>query len=525
MLMKFLRENLYLVIVAGVTLLACVGLLVYRIGLDSEIDAEMVARTKVGQSLKSLGTKPYYNEKTYAASTQYKDNVISSLAAVRQANITWNNRNLSVPTLVTLDKKELDAFPFAMAIWKRNQLYFQFVQYYQKQLDEMVASLRPAPLPKKAEILAEAKKIQKRLKYEEEVRLRQEDDETPGAAGPTDAPVRGGSKTRKVRKDPKLEEKAIEMATQTLRLARSREGLMYISKEALQPLFIASTTTGEIGPEKLWQAQVGLWIRNDIITAIAGTVDASLEEQKIDRAKANVQDSPIKRILSVIIEPSVDEKGRVLSETELQPLVEAVLKPVRKKSTRRRGRSSRRSRSDRGLEEVNKSLPETLTQNQPNVTYDVFDYSFTVLMNTRYLAALEANLLARNYHVIINEEILPAQADESASSRGIAAEEETQSLHYYGADPICRVTITGQLLLLTDVTRGIWSATAKKWTRKPLMPLGVLKKLPSSSWRPSDTLWVGGYLPTPWQGPGATAPRKTMPDKNAKRRKSNKKRR
>ena len=59
MLMKFLRENLYLVIVAGVTLLACVGLLVYRIGLDSEIDAEMVARTKVGQSLKSLGAKPY----------------------------------------------------------------------------------------------------------------------------------------------------------------------------------------------------------------------------------------------------------------------------------------------------------------------------------------------------------------------------------------------------------------------------------------------------------------------------------
>lgn len=524
MLMKFLRENLYLVIVAGVTLLVCVGLLVYRIGLDSEIDAEMVARTKVGQSLKSLGTKPYYNEKTYAASTQYKDNVISSLAAVRQANITWNNRNLSVPTLVTLDKQKLDAFPFAMAIWKRNQLYFQFVQYYQKQLGQMVASLRPTPLPTKAAIQAEAKKIQKRLEYEWEVLQRLKDNEVPSAVGPSDAPVRGGSRTSRVRKDPKLAEKAIEMATQTLRLARSREGLMYISKDALQPLFIASTTTGEIGPEKLWQAQVGLWIRNDIIAAIAGTVDASLKEQKIDPAKANVQHSPIKRILSVIIEPPVDEKGRVLSEDELQTLVNAVLKPARKNSTKRRGRSSRRSRPDRGLEEVNKSLPETLTQNQPNVTYDVFDYSFTVLMNTRYLAALEANLLARNYHVILNEKILPSQADESSPSRGTAAEEDSQSLYYYGADPIRRVTITGQLLLLTDVTRGIWDATEKKWTRNPLMPLDVLKKLPSSSWRPSDTLWVGGYLPTPWQGPNATAPRKTMPDKNT-RRKSNKKRR
>ena len=59
----------------------------------------------------------------------------------------------------------------------------------------------------------------------------------------------------------------------------------------------------------------------------------------------------------------------------------------------------------------------------------------------------------------------------------------------YGHDPIMRVTIRGELLLLTDWERGTWLAKEKKWSQQlpPLMPKDVLVRLKASgALRPED---------------------------------------
>ena len=137
--------------------------------------------------------------------------------------------------------------------------------------------------------------------------------------------------------------------------------------------------------------------------------------------------------------------------------------------------------------------PDTLTQNIANPIFDVVNYSFTVVMPTRFLPLLEENLMKQNYHVILNVQI----------SR-VAEDNQTQAdeFYYYGADPVRKVTIEAQLLLLADWTRGQWDAKDKKWLRFPLMPLEEMQILSPGALRNEDKKLIDGKLPMPWKGLG-----------------------
>jgi hypothetical protein len=112
----------------------------------------------------------------------------------------------------------------------------------------------------------------------------------------------------------------------------------------------------------------------------------------------------------------------------------------------------------------------TLTGRVCNQQYDVVHYNFTVVMPVRHLQQLERNLMSLNYHTVLNVQMhsAPVMID---------------SLYYFGNDPVMRITISGELLLLTSWERGTWDAEKDDWSAElpPLMPVEIVRTLPQRS--------------------------------------------
>jgi hypothetical protein len=147
---------------------------------------------------------------------------------------------------------------------------------------------------------------------------------------------------------------------------------------------------------------------------------------------------------------------------------------------------------------------DSLTQYTANTLFDVSDYSFTVIMPTRYLPVLEQKLLKQNYHVILNEEVVPVDSASTANAGGAmmgggfgmpggTSSNVKGDLYNYGTEPLSRVTITAQLMLMSNFTRGQWDKTAKKWISYPLMPVEVMKNIPQSALRDEDKEFLDQY--------------------------------
>ena len=153
-------------------------------------------------------------------------------------------------------------------------------------------------------------------------------------------------------------------------------------------------------------------------------------------------------------------------------------------------RRTRQSAAQRRVSQPQLDRPDTLTQHIANPVFDVVNYSFTVVMPTRFLPVLEENLMKQNYHVILNEQISRVTEDDQT---------KTNELYYYGADPVRKVTIEAQLLLLADWTRGQWDAKNKKWLRFPLMPLEEMQILSPGALRNEDRKLIDEKLPMPWK--------------------------
>ena len=110
-----------------------------------------------------------------------------------------------------------------------------------------------------------------------------------------------------------------------------------------------------------------------------------------------------------------------------------------------------------------------------NKLYDVVHYDFTVILPARYLRRLYENLRLQNFHTVLDVKISMPGGDSGMSPA--AQSRAGESYYYYGTDPVVQAKITGELLLLTDWTRGRWDAVKKEWDKDypPLMPEQFLK--------------------------------------------------
>ncbi|MCK4624162.1 MAG: hypothetical protein KAV00_02545, partial [Phycisphaerae bacterium] len=184
--------------------------------------------------------------------------------------------------------------------------------------------------------------------------------------------------------------------------------------------------------DDLWMAQVGLWVQKDIIKAINLTNEQVRETAS--GKQTGVAASAVKRLMNI------DVRGFVLGGPADSGATTTMLRYANIDS----------AKGDK--------TPPQLTGRACNKLYDVVHYDFTVVIPMRHLLRLQRNLMAQNYHTILEVSIIrPVQSD----------------VHYYGTDSVMKVTIVGEMLMLTDWTRGRWDKETKTWDKDypPLMPV------------------------------------------------------
>jgi len=248
--------------------------------------------------------------------------------------------------------------------------------------------------------------------------------------------------------------------------------------------------------DELYLAQVALWVQQDIIAAIVKT-NQQFQRRGDTRKLEGVAASAIKRLVYL------DVRGYVVmakSEVVGSPAHGAPpdqypsMVPVQPTRAQQVGKAGYIGSAPGAA-----SVPQ-LTGRVTNPLYDVVHYELTVVMVDRQLMQLYRNLLASNFHTILDVEIgkvgrpvLPLGMPQPVVSG-------SEGLYDYGPDPVVQVRITGELQLLAEFTRGRWDAEANDWdkTCPPLMPKEFLRKLDaqdSSALREEDkrrlTAWPG----------------------------------
>ena len=251
---------------------------------------------------------------------------------------------------------------------------------------------------------------------------------------------------------------------------KARQGPIYASvQNSLRPVLSEGVPANEAA---LWTAQVHLWVTGEILAAIGETIEESLKGPVGRGKKAWVAKSGIKRL----VELDVDDQYAIGG-------AKTVAKSSSRKIKRPTGALGMGGMDMGGMVGGGPRAPrggadsESFTRRICDKRRDVVHYSFTVIMDPKYLPALQRNLMRQNYHTILDQPSMVQEVPDETSG------------YSYGHDPIMRVTIRGELLLLTDWERGTWLAKEKKWSQQlpPLMPKDVLVRLKASgALRPED---------------------------------------
>ena len=281
---------------------------------------------------------------------------------------------------------------------------------------------------------------------------------------------------------------AQQNALAVVRVGRSMLGRIYIPPGAIDvvwPLPAVVQTT----PDKMWDAQVQVWVLNDVLSAINETTEQ--HQLRMNKTgKDQVANSAVKVLEKFRVNP-VYVGGTAASAgggPAAAPGVTPMAPPAGFGAPGRGfipglpsdmwpggmgpggmgpggmgpgGMGAPPGAAPGGpavAEDPNASLGERTT----NTDMDVIRYSFTVIMPDRHVGALMRNLMARNFHTILSIE------------KGEYV--EGKDYYYFGVDPVVRVTFEGQLLMLPAWTRGT-AETDKdgKKTWKSLLQTGAAK--------------------------------------------------
>jgi hypothetical protein len=248
-------------------------------------------------------------------------------------------------------------------------------------------------------------------------------------------------------------------------LNKAKAGEIYVDPNAMDMVFRDAVMNPTV--EQLWQAQLNLWVTADIVAAIKATNNEAFASSDAQGKPHSVLTGAVKRLVQVRV-----------NETYVRPAAgeaAAVAVPARGYSEEVPdvGGSDMSGRSAvAGAEGSEQADP--LTGRGSSKEYDVLHYRFSVVMPTRYLPALQRNLMAQNYHTILKVDFYTPGA--AGAGYGAASPEVSgvASSYYYGVEPVVQVDITGELLLLTTWERGAPEAQGEEIHFPPLMPVEVL---------------------------------------------------
>jgi hypothetical protein len=528
--MNFLRANIFLVILVAAVVVLGGGLLALSMMTASSVEKEVAARLSVSSQLERLAKDSLkVNDTVLNSARQKVEAVKASADKVVEENRDWNHRTYPLIELTFVDDNEkqqnVKAFPINRESYRSYGLVYKFAQQYRRQLREMLAEINAIEPPTQAEVAEEQEAFLSRLQLQakaESERSRKkgllDGQETPVPAArqprPAAAPVANpfgspfgdpfggapagmaaGQRAESTVDTAALKREADEKGLQSIRLKRSNSGQVYATEEVLAPVLMGNEVNAS--DTDLWNAQLGLWVTGDILSAIGETNRQVLE--RVEEKNRNVASAPVKRLKSLNIKgyfvttatasPEEGGGGGMPPGGGMggmgdpfggggmggpgggpfggDPFGGGMGGPFGGGGGVRRAATPRGNVGGDGSSLTNRSCQKE---------YDVVHYDFTVVMPLRYLPLMQDNLLRRNKHTILNISMSEGSQSTSGNVRDAGV---SDSVLYYGTDPVVEITLEGEVLLMTSWERGTWDQKTNAWSEEfpPIMPEEVLQSI------------------------------------------------
>jgi hypothetical protein len=461
--MTFLKENLFLIVLGAVVLVAC-GTLLYMASSATAANAEQIQkRIDLHDELTDLRRQDIRNERQIEAQRFENQNIRADAERVRERNIEWNSRNYRP---IQLDLYERDvfvetipAFPIDEDKYSRFGGRLLFTTEYVKRMGELRESLDPVEPYTAEELTVETARQERRLEREHQLKVQREIVQAEERAREAGESVEGiAERIRQEMGKGDFGARAEAIARNRLQTAKAREGKMYVPEAALDLVF--PVPVDQARDTRLWMAQLNLWITTDLVAAIRQTVDEAFGD--LPPEKRNLLNSAVRHLVRVEI-PEDYVGGLGAGGYMGDPAG---------------GRGGRGDLGGRGGADRDTAMmaaagamgSATLTKQSTTKEYEVMHYSFSVVMPIEHIFRLQENLLERNLHTVLRIEISDLQRRGDADQRGA---------YYYGQDMVAQVTFYCELLTFSAWTRGTGTVEDKtlQWRRPPLMPREVLRTM------------------------------------------------
>ncbi|MDP6544211.1 MAG: hypothetical protein QGH60_09490 [Phycisphaerae bacterium] len=439
--MQWIRENLFLACLIG-ALVACAGVVyTVRSGQDTDfVDKDMFPRVELADRIYDLDDSEPVNKDRMAKAQRRLDRIRRQLKTVVRDATEWNRKNYGVLQLKATGSgavETIPAFPYNSAVYQTKDLTSKFTNTYRIVIYGALAKLDLTSWPTGAEIDELSLKIESDIQSKRKAAVRRVEyaQRNSGTAAPK--PPAGADKPKEEVKKPKgisqedwdlsrytdadVRKMARRNATEELMIQKANAGIMYVSPKTLAMVSDLKLPGADVGPEELdvvfpkevwqssdapptmlWEAQLNLWVTQDILGAIDATNQRSLRTAGSVR-KATVPNAAIKLL-----------SGIDIAEQYMM----------------RRGKDS--------AGKTNANITSRVTTKE----YEIIEYELLVVMKTAYLPVLMRNLMMRGDHTItaVSVEQLLTGPD---------------GMRYYGTDPVANVRLVGEVLFRSDWTRKI----------------------------------------------------------------------
>lgn len=498
--MNIIRQNLFLVIIGAIVVVVGTIELVMYAGGSSAIEETYIApRQQLDTEIASLGGG--------MPSPQYSDDLnkrIKDLNEILQkvtANSQGFNNDLSDPARAKYPVMRLQggvaAFPVNKQ-YEQSSLIFNFVETYNKQIKAMIASVNAATLADPNYVAEWTKdhgtRLQEQFQREKDALDKERAEGTTESRGNErrDLPTIGTFDPRGVMNvGGDAGQQAARDAEVFFKLQNAKSGTLYMDPNALDRcLPDTRSARSQYEPQQLWEAQINLWLQQDIIGAINQTNDQVRKARKLDTL--TVADAAVRRIKSIDVTETYYTLAGAKSGTPAggpapvqryappsgPPMMGPPMAGGPQMPWMRGGMTPQRGSTGPDA--------ETLTGHVTDKDFDVVRYTFTVVMPTRYVLALERNLLNRNFHTILKVQMAQVDPVQTGNTGG---GNTPQIPYYYGPDAVAEVTIDGELLMMTRWSRGTYEPMKRTWTQPPLVPWQVLRAVQqadAAALRPED---------------------------------------
>ncbi|MBI5722641.1 MAG: hypothetical protein HZA50_01695 [Planctomycetes bacterium] len=421
--MQFFKENKFLIgVVAGTILLSCVFLILAS-GTAESVANSLVDRDKAENLLKECeNEKDPPNHKSVDINKGFVTGINTQKNESKQITIDWNRKRYAdqIIELTHTELGKVKAFPPDIPKFRQYGLWLYFRKEYNRNREKLMKDIgRPAEEPTAADVEALMPYWKKVVEYNDRLNA----PATPATVAPTPVtptPVRppvitvppGGAAPAPA--GPSVDERARQLARQTVRGRAAQSGDIYFSKEAVENLFPSLEDSSEIKLEDLKNAQIFLWVLNDIIEAISSTNKEALASPKAQELikksghKPCVMYSAVKKV----------EKIEILFD---------------------------------------RKSPNVLTGRATNAEQTMVGYRIRLIMPMSQLGLFQANLLKLNYHTLtsVQAEAFAVPAD---------------ALYDYGLEPVWTFTIEGEILFKAAWERDLWKPVGTAPPVKPKNP-------------------------------------------------------